>query len=669
MMQKKLAVAAVLVVVLLAAGVGVAAPAAAESDGAQRFTDVPAGHWAFEAIEWAAEAGVTVGYGDGTFRPQQPLSRSHAVVFMERYYDEILGAEQSQDFTRADMMVLLKAINDGTLRGGEAPEDPAPGGAGAADSARFADVPIGHWAFEAVEWAAEAGVTVGYGDGTFRPQQPLSRSHAVVFMERYYKEILGAEQSQDFARGDMMVLLKAINDGTLRSTGNFKAVTAGWGHTCGLRNDNTITCWGANYSGQADVPAGSYTAVTAGGAHTCGLRSDNTVTCWGYNYSGQADVPAGSFKAVTAGAYHSCGLRSDSTVTCWGGNYSGQADVPAGSFKAVTDGWSITCGLRSDSTVTCWGRNWYGQADAPAGSYTAVTAGRGYTCGLRSDNTITCWGWNDEGQADAPAGSYTAVTAGKYHTCGLRSDNTITCWGRNWYGQADAPAGSYTAVTAGDYHSCGLRSDNTITCWGRNDNGQTDAPAEADPGTSTTQTEPEETDEPETTVQLAGCDAVTSVSPGKLRCALPTVTEQCAPVFDWIVAYWIPLPNESGLAPCGVLYCVSPLVQLNEFRNPPHPSGQSHPSGQFCVNGALVECQQEALFFLDGRIACWEGDLDQVPDYSGVIYPCPAGYVLSWEYSTDLLAYTSTHSLALEGVNGVCDTLTAIIDMGWEVVG
>ena len=44
---------------------------------------------------------------------------------MERYYDEILGADQSDDFTRGDMMVLLKAINDGTLRG-ETPQDAAP---------------------------------------------------------------------------------------------------------------------------------------------------------------------------------------------------------------------------------------------------------------------------------------------------------------------------------------------------------------------------------------------------------------------------------------------------------------------------------------------------------------------------------------------------------------
>ena len=229
--MKKRTIAAI---VCVAGIVGaLAATAVAQS---QRFPDVPPDHYASEAVEWAADVGVTTGYTDGTFKPEQPLSKRHAVVFMERYYDEILGADQSDDFTRGDMMVLLKAINDGTLRG-ETPQDAAPETAGAAQSQRFPDVPADHYAFEAVEWAAEVGVTTGYTDGTFKPQRPLSKRHAVVFMGRYYDEILGADQSDDFTRGDMMVLLKAINDGTLRDTDTgtgtgtdtFKAVAAGSG--------------------------------------------------------------------------------------------------------------------------------------------------------------------------------------------------------------------------------------------------------------------------------------------------------------------------------------------------------------------------------------------------------------------------------------------------------
>lgn len=101
------------VAVVFAAGVVGALTATAVAQS-QRFPDVPPDHDAFEAVEWAAEVGVTAGYTDGTFKPERPLSKSHAVVFMERYYDQILQAEESENFTRGDMMVLLKAINDGT---------------------------------------------------------------------------------------------------------------------------------------------------------------------------------------------------------------------------------------------------------------------------------------------------------------------------------------------------------------------------------------------------------------------------------------------------------------------------------------------------------------------------------------------------------------------------
>ena len=103
---------------------------------------MPPDHYAYEAIEWAAEVGVTTGYTDGTFKPERPLNKRHAVVFIERYYYQILQASQSEDFTRGDMMVLLKAINDGSLR------DVALVAAGTpvtaiAQSHRFPDVPTG----------------------------------------------------------------------------------------------------------------------------------------------------------------------------------------------------------------------------------------------------------------------------------------------------------------------------------------------------------------------------------------------------------------------------------------------------------------------------------------------------------------------------------------------
>lgn len=50
------------------------------------------------------------GNEDGTFKPGRPLSKQHAVVFVERFYDDVLGAEESPDFTRADFARLLHGI-------------------------------------------------------------------------------------------------------------------------------------------------------------------------------------------------------------------------------------------------------------------------------------------------------------------------------------------------------------------------------------------------------------------------------------------------------------------------------------------------------------------------------------------------------------------------------
>ena len=268
-----------------------------------------------------------------------------------------------------------------------------------------------------------------------------------------------------------------------QTAGPYTAVDAGGVfHTCGLRTDATITCWGWNDYGQADAPAGRFSAVAVGLDHSCGLRTDGTITCWGDNGFNQTSAPGGQFTAVAASHLYSCGLRTDATIVCWGGWY-GQADPPVGRFSAITAGngagKSHSCGLRTDGTITCWGDNDYGQADAPAGRFSAVTAGNGYSCGLRTDGTITCWPNSGSRNTNAPTGRFSAVTAGSAHSCGLRTNGTITCWGRNDDGQAEPPDGRYSAVTAGARHSCGLRIDGTIACWGDNEYGQLDVPAEA----------------------------------------------------------------------------------------------------------------------------------------------------------------------------------------------
>ena len=110
-----------------------------------------------------------------------------------------------------------------------------------------------------------------------------------------------------------------------------------------MRVEHTVVCWGFDNGGVLDTPDDPLLSVATGNSHVCGVRADQTLTCWGLSdyhdlesgswvEVGKLDVPAGQFLSVAAGGYHSCGLRVDGTVACWGLNNEGQADAPAGLF-------------------------------------------------------------------------------------------------------------------------------------------------------------------------------------------------------------------------------------------------------------------------------------------------------------------------------------------------
>ena len=51
------------------------------------FKDVSEKAYYYKAVSWAQEKGITGGYKDGTFRPNDQCSRGQAVSFLKRYYD------------------------------------------------------------------------------------------------------------------------------------------------------------------------------------------------------------------------------------------------------------------------------------------------------------------------------------------------------------------------------------------------------------------------------------------------------------------------------------------------------------------------------------------------------------------------------------------------------
>ena len=53
----------------------------------QEAKDDVSGHWAKGSIEWAKEKGLIKGYPDGSFKPNNPLTRAEACAILERFYE------------------------------------------------------------------------------------------------------------------------------------------------------------------------------------------------------------------------------------------------------------------------------------------------------------------------------------------------------------------------------------------------------------------------------------------------------------------------------------------------------------------------------------------------------------------------------------------------------
>ncbi|WP_274365480.1 cadherin-like beta sandwich domain-containing protein [Paenibacillus thermotolerans] len=109
------------------------------------YADVAENHWAFEAIEAMLSEGIMQG-SNGRFRADAPLKRGEMAQLV------------------ANVLQLTKP----------------------AELTGYSDVG-GHWAEQAIANVVAAGYMIGYGDGTFRPNEALTRAEAVKVLNLVFK--------------------------------------------------------------------------------------------------------------------------------------------------------------------------------------------------------------------------------------------------------------------------------------------------------------------------------------------------------------------------------------------------------------------------------------------------------------------------------------------------
>jgi uncharacterized protein YjdB len=141
-------------------------------------TDI-SGHWAESSIRWAMEEALYQGTSDTTFSPDATMSRGMFVTVLGRFAG--IDPEDYQDWYLDDL---------------------------------FTDVSAGSYYAPYVNWAVRYGIANGMGDGTFAPDEPVTREQLAVLLQRfasiYNYELVGsgsvtdsfadAGQIQDYAR-------------------------------------------------------------------------------------------------------------------------------------------------------------------------------------------------------------------------------------------------------------------------------------------------------------------------------------------------------------------------------------------------------------------------------------------------------------------------------------
>ena len=92
-------------------------------------------------------------------------------------------------------------------------------------------------------------------------------------------------------------------------------------------DNHGLQCWGLNSNNQSRVPRDMVVGVDrvgTGSMHTCAMKVDGTIGCWGHDGFGQVQIPSSVDDQVildmSIGDWHGCVILGDYNVECWGSN-------------------------------------------------------------------------------------------------------------------------------------------------------------------------------------------------------------------------------------------------------------------------------------------------------------------------------------------------------------
>lgn len=238
--------------------------------------------------------------------------------------------------------------------------------------------------------------------------------------------------------------------------GSVNWLDASFDHACVVMEDGRLYCWGNNSEGQlgqgdpfpgpgvdsaVPIQVGSdsdWSAVACGQGHTCALRVDGTLYCWGRNANHELGLGEGAegqirtpqqvgtdmdWEQIVAGQNHSCAVKANGDLWCWGENVNGQFGVPEvtvsptptvvplfGSVRQFSADTFHACAVDQSGALACVGRNVEGQLGSgnlestseptstlPAEGWSQISSGRFHTCGVRA-GSILCTGENQDGR-------------------------------------------------------------------------------------------------------------------------------------------------------------------------------------------------------------------------------------------------------------------------------